>query len=211
MKMGSCASSDCGWKRMGQRRLQLWKRPMYGQPTVMLSVPRPSCWAKTPLRFSSEVIAWVPLRPHPLMSKLVDPPADGRAGNGRCDASRKCAAPNFRSKETAGVESMSVAPRARTARGRGSPVAEGCKNTDDNHGSKSYLQLTELNRAAAKLLTSSVPITCTLATITPHKPPPPLLARHLSASYRNAHAARARRCERCETTPHALHCPELVP
>ena len=82
-------------------------------------------WAKTPLRFSSEVIAWVPLRPHPLMSKLVDPPADGRAGNGRCDASRKCAAPNFRSKETAGVESMSVAPRARTARGRGSPVADG--------------------------------------------------------------------------------------
>ena len=125
LKMGSCASSDCGWKRMGQRRLQLWKRPMYGQPTVMLSVPRPSCWAKTPLRFSSEVIAWVPLRPHPLMSKLVDPPADGRAGNGRCDASRKCAAPNFRSKETAGVESMSVAPRARTARGRGSPVADG--------------------------------------------------------------------------------------
>ena len=116
---------------MGQRRLQLWNRPMYGQPTVMLSVPRPSCWAKTPLRFSSEVIAWVPLRPHPLMSKLVDPPADGRAGNGRCDVSRKCAAPNFRSKETAGVESMSVAPRVCSpARGRGSPAADGVKMSD---------------------------------------------------------------------------------
>ena len=110
--MGSCASSGCGWNRMGQMSFQLWKGPMYGQPTVMLSFPRPSCWAKTPLRLSSEVIAWVPLRPHPLMSTFVDRPADGCSGNGRCDASKKCASPNLRSKETAGVESILVAAAA---------------------------------------------------------------------------------------------------
>jgi len=97
---------------MGQMSFQLWKGPMYGQPTVMLSFPRPSCWAKTPLRLSSEVIAWVPLRPHPLMSTFVDRPADGCSGNGRCDASKKCASPNLRSKETAGVESILVAAAA---------------------------------------------------------------------------------------------------
>ena len=122
LKMGSCASSGCGWNRMGQMSFQLWKRPMYGQPTVMLSFPRPSCWAKTPLRFSSEVTAWVPLRPHPLMSTFVDLPADGRAGNGRCDASKKCASPNFRSKDTAGVDSIIVAAAAVGVGARGARV-----------------------------------------------------------------------------------------